>query len=601
MTEGTSSEGSRLHKGLSALLILALAQAASAQATPTVQRVTIRGLSTIPQNSVLTAMTLTVGQAYSESRLEEDRVSIENLGLFREVRVFGRPITEFEYEVLVEVVENPVIKEIRISGNTVFPSEKIREQITQQIDQVFNLRTVDPTVLAIAQLYQKEGYFALADIDPLEEAPGTLNVVIRERQVNDIVVTGLRKTRPSIIRRLIKTKPGEAYSRFKWDADIRRLESTGWFESIQATEPLAGTGRSDLNLDLKELNTGQIGLGASLDPRSRLAGQLRFGDTNFNGTGQSIILSLQQDTAGTGLSSSIDYSNPFMDSRDTALSARVFSRVFSYFGGSGFNNNNSPDSERFDERRTGFQIGLSRPFGRQYVGTVGLSGEEIKTLKLRLTGNQFVQQDGTILTFLAQVSRDRRDVPLDPMEGDFTRLTIEPAFINITRVGGSVGSNTDILGKGRFLRTGIEYKTFFSKRPEDLTKIGNPRQVLAFRARYGTILGTVPFFEQFFLGGADSLRGYNDQRFWGKNVFAASGEYRYPIQRQFNIIGFVDYGGAWGGYGTFNDFSQSRTAKFHLGYGTGVGFRTPLGLIRIDFGFTPKGESRTHFSIGGSF
>ena len=117
------------------------------------------------------------------------------------------------------------------------------------------------------------------------------------------------------------------------------------------------------------------------------------------------------------------------------------------------------------------------------------------------------------------------------------------------------------------------------------------------------ISGDVPFYEQLFIGGSDSLRGYAEQRFWGKNAIVASTEYRYPMPMSdaFTLIGFVDYGGAWGGYPGISNFSQSDKIKLHLGYGAGLGFRTPLGSIRIDFGFRPDGGSRTHFSIGGSF
>ena len=89
----------------------------------------------------------------------------------------------------------------------------------------------------------------------------------------------------------------------------------------------------------------------------------------------------------------------------------------------------------------------------------------------------------------------------------------------------------------------------------------------------------------------------------GKKTIVCTPEVRdtLPVSDAFTVIGFVDYGGAWGGYPGISDFSQSDSMKLHLGYGAGVGFRTPLGSIRIDFGFRPDGGSRTHFSIGGSF
>ncbi|MCG9894815.1 MAG: BamA/TamA family outer membrane protein, partial [Fimbriimonadaceae bacterium] len=171
---------------------------------------------------------------------------------------------------------------------------------------------------------------------------------------------------------------------------------------------------------------------------------------------------------------------------------------------------------------------------------------------------------------------------------------------NITKLGGGV-SGADVLGANLFMRTTFEYRQFWSRNLRPDERFDAPRPVVAVRARYGRIEGNVPFFEQLFVGGVNSLRGYDNQRFWGSQSLLATAEYRYPIQRSFNLVGFVDYGGAWGGYGTLRDYAQSATPDLKLGYGFGAGFRTPLGPIRIDFGFNQDGGSRTHFSFGTSF
>ncbi len=119
--------------------------------------------------------------------------------------------------------------------------------------------------------------------------------------------------------------------------------------------------------------------------------------------------------------------------------------------------------------------------------------------------------------------------------------------------------------------------------------------------RYGNITGNVPFFEQYFAGGSETVRGYQEDRFWGRQTLISTLEYRHPIQKSFNIIGFVDYGGAWGGYAGVNEFTQSNTFSLHLGYGAGLSFKTPLGPIRLDVGFDNRGKARTHFLIGTSF
>jgi outer membrane protein insertion porin family len=148
----------------------------------------------------------------------------------------------------------------------------------------------------------------------------------------------------------------------------------------------------------------------------------------------------------------------------------------------------------------------------------------------------------------------------------------------------------------------LEYRQYFTNQPPRGRKDPDaPRRVLAVRAKYGAVSGTIPFFEQYFAGGSNSIRGYDEDRFWGKYTLQTSIELRLPIQRSFNTVLFVDYGGAWGGFGSVNDFKQSDKFKMHVGYGIGLSFRTPLGPIRVDFGFNEEKGSRTHFLIGTSF
>lgn len=588
---------------LAILLCVALIGVAFAQ-DGTIKEIVIRGNQTIAREAILSAMRSKEGGPFLQSQLTGDEDAVRDLGFFKDVKILSREAETGSWELTVEVEENPIIKEIRITGSTVFTTEQLLPLVTQETGKIFNFKTVLPTTEAISRKYEEKGYFARVDVVPLADSPNTLNLVVVERAVNDIIIQGLTRTRPSVVRRLMKTRPGRAFNEELWIIDRRRLESTQWFESIEAkTRQTDEIGKFDLLLDMKEARTAQIGVGLSLDPRSRLAGSIRYYDTNFNGTGQTTGFTYTQDTAGAGASVMLDYINPFMDSRGTSMAIRAYTRVNSYFSGVGIGSSDSPvGDQRFDERRTGGSVAFGRPLGNDYSASIGGTFETIKTINLQSTGsNNYIQQDGELGTLSLGLARDRRDVPLDPAEGDYVRLLVEPAISNITKIGGDVGDVTDVLGRHTFVRSTLEYKAFFSKRPPKDKPIDSPRHVLAYRARYGIISGTVPFFEQFFVGGSDSLRGYSDQRFWGKQQFVTSLEYRLPIQKSFNIIPFVDYGGAWGGYGTINDFTQFKDPHFQFGYGVGIGFKTPLGAIRIDFGFNQEGGNRTHFSIGGSF
>jgi len=586
---------------------------ACAQSGQVIKEVTIMGNKNISRDAILAAMRSTPGKLAVATDLTKDESSIRDMGFFRDVRVSFRILPDNTGQVLVEVLENPLIKEIRVAGNTVFSTQDVMKWVSQPTGQVLNLRNFQPTADRITQEYVKKGYLAIPDIGVSDDSPETLTVVVNEQTVNDIQFTGLERTNKKVLSRMLRTKPGKAFNSDIWAGDARKLDSTRWFKSLAVrSQPTGDVGRMNILVDAKEDKTTLINFGVALDPRSNIAGNVRYSDINFRGSGQVLGVSLQQEASGTGLSAGLDFSNPYMDDRNSSMSWHLYSRVNNYFT-SGLGANDSPDAQRFDERRTGLSFNYGKTVKEVWQYNYGLTYEGIKTLDLRNIGStDYIQQDGSLLTLRASATRDYRDNPFDPYTGNFLQVALEPGYANITKIGGNVGSNTEILGKNNFLRSTLEYKQFWSKRPKDTEALADPRNVIAFRAKYGFISGKTPFFEQLFMGGSDSLRGYSDQRFWGKQSFLSSLEYRMPIiterpkdgrpKSNFRLIGFVDYGGAWGGYGSLNGFAQSDKVKLNVGYGIGLGFNAgPFGPIRVDLGFDNRGKNRTHFTIGGSF
>ena len=130
----------------------------------------------------------------------------------------------------------------------------------------------------------------------------------------------------------------------------------------------------------------------------------------------------------------------------------------------------------------------------------------------------------------------------------------------------------------------------------------------------------MPFFEQYFLGGAETLRGYQEDRFWGKSMLLANVEYRVPVAPSLKGVVFVDAGDAWGAARIFRDpndpiiidtndtalrnllteLPQHEGFEASVGYGLGIRVITPIGPLRLDYGFGNEG-SRAHFSIGHVF
>ncbi|MEW5883901.1 MAG: BamA/TamA family outer membrane protein [Armatimonadota bacterium] len=578
---------------------------AVAQERP-VGEILVRGNQHVARETILATMQTKVGQPYREELIQRDRRTLTDLNLFQDVKIFASLMDDDRWRVTVEVLEWPMVTRITIQGTTVVSEEEIRAVIQTKEGALFNPAHLVPDANAISDLYRSKGYFAqVVRYEPSASDPGTIEVQIVETKVNRILFTGLTKTRTGVLKKLMDQEEGQLLHSPTLTSDYRRLVDTQWFEGFDPSVREAGEiGSVDLILNFTETRTGLFNVGVQLDPRNRLAGILNVTETNFRGTGQSIGINLLQSTQGLGTSISLNYANPILDSKRTALAASVFSQETLVFGRTFFGGGEGLGTDnRFTQRRSGATVSVSRELNRNNRVAIGLRSELVDTNNfLPNPGEEFVLQDGIVTSVSLSFVSNRRDISIEPSHGDWLRVSAEPSFIDIRSVGGEREGHA-ILGTGFFTRLTFDYRRYFSeggpRSPETFDT--ETRTVLATRLYAGTIFGQVPFFEQFFIGGVNGVRGYSEDRFWGRSALLAQVELRYPIQKAFNLVGFIDYGGAWDGYGGIRTFGQSRDFDLHLGYGVGISFRTALGPIRLDLGFDDQGNSRTHFTIGSSF
>lgn len=120
---------------------------------------------------------------------------------------------------------------------------------------------------------------------------------------------------------------------------------------------------------------------------------------------------------------------------------------------------------------------------------------------------------------------------------------------------------------------------------------------LALRVMGGYIHGNIAYGNLFSLGGSNTLRGYEDEQFKGKKMYAATLEYRFPIAKKIQGVVFTDVGSAWDVGGSMPWYADSRSINY--AYGVGVRLQTPIGPIRLDYGHGD--QNKFHFSFGTQF
>jgi outer membrane protein insertion porin family len=629
---------------LALIMLLAATVAAFAQAKPIVE-IKFVGNDHISAEAMASAIALKTGAEFSETAVEEAKKSIEGMGFFQPGVIAATETVTGGVRLIFTVVENPVVKDIQISGNTVVTTEKLMGMIRTVAGGVLNTDTLlQKDVRAIEGYYEELGYIAYVTenigIDP---KTGVLSIPINEVRIEQIKIVGTKKTKNYVILREMKQKAGDVYNVKAMHLDLQRIYDLDIFEiesaSSYKTEPGSDLGKVNIVIPVKEKKTGEVSLGLGYSSRNKLVGQAKLTENNFRGHAQKVNLLWEQ--SGTrGASGEIGFFEPWLDSKNTSLGVNIYNKL-SYR----FSNNSLPtggNSNDFDERRQGGSITISRPLNPMNRAFLTMRTESIDAGKLEgvLLESQYnLGQGARVTSGTLRMANDNRDSQLDPFMGGYNSASVEFGTASFDDWGWTTGpiDMQSTKQDGAFSKYNLELRKYLSKGGAR-KDFNERRRRLALRVMAGGLTGDVPFSEQYFMGGAETLRGYREDRFWGKYMMLASAEYRVPLAPSLTGVLFADYGDAWGapehyrvtpketkvetlpstdpptyhqefvpGPGgdpvlvpLIKDLTQHTGFKGNLGYGIGIRVNTPLGPLRLDYGFGDEG-SRAHFSIGHVF
>lgn len=113
----------------------------------------------------------------------------------------------------------------------------------------------------------------------------------------------------------------------------------------------------------------------------------------------------------------------------------------------------------------------------------------------------------------------------------------------------------------------------------------------------------VPLAEQFYVGGASSIRGYRENQFHGRRVAYLRSELRLGGSRRENGYVFVD-----GGYVLQETLDSegfvSQNDEYPVGYGFGLRTASPVGNVDISFGIGEKlslRQTKVHVILNRNF
>ena len=421
--------------------------------------------------------------------------------------------------------------------------------------------------------------------------------------IGKVIISGLEKTIEHVVKReldFLDIKPGELLDVKSLRKARQRLFQMGSFIRAVDFVPVdtAEDNRKDLRVNIAETpRTGMLSLGGGYGSEGGIFGTAEVGQNNLLGRAYRVHLKGELGTRDHH-TAELSFATPWILGTPTRLNARIYNnrRFRRYYGTVGRLLNRTGGNYLYDRyvwSRRGASVTLGRPIVHDIDLSVRLRNEHVEAHN---PDEELINRSTrSILFAVGRDTRDYRTSLYDPMGGSSHTISYEYS-------GGILGADNE------FQKYSADTSWFYS---------GWWNHVIAAHARVGYMVSKSTdrrflFYERFFLGGVDTIRGYEQWEIYpdslnpygGNKVFFANLEYRIPVSPQLTAALFFDIGQVWDETvrNPFN-FDQINMKK-----GLGVEARLNMFgmLARLGWGYgldrlSGEPAGKFHFTIGPGF
>ncbi|MGR6035902.1 MAG: outer membrane protein assembly factor BamA [Candidatus Nitrosoglobus sp.] len=492
------------------------------------------------------------------------------------------------------------IGEIKLAGDLILPPEKLFGALTLASGEVFSRKAVSESTTHITDLLGNRGY-AFANVNAMPEVNENekkVNLTFfvdpgKRAYVRRVNISGNTKTRDEVIRREIRQQEGGWISTELINRSKLRIQRLGYFKDVNVeTVPVPGTtDQVDVNFSVVERPSGSLSAGLGFSQSQGFIFNTSISQQNFLGSGKYVNLSFNNSAINTIYS--FGYTNPYYTIDGISRGFNIYYRKTnpSYGNIASYNTN---------------AYGGDMTFGIPVTETDRLNlGFGYQNAKISLTDlsppefAEFVNSEGSsfnIFNVNFGWSHDGRDSALFPTRGGYQNI---------------FGKITVPIGSLQFYEFGYRQSWY-----QPLTK--SLILMLNGDFAYGDVYGSThvfPFFENFYGGGINSVRGFrantlgpktaNGMALGGNIKLVGNAEVFFPVPfaeefKSVRLSTFIDAGNIYG-------VDQNITLG-ELRYSAGVSaiWLSPFGTLRFSLAKALNVKSGDQpqvfqFSLGTSF
>lgn len=517
--------------------------------------------------------------------------------------------------VRIEEGEQYDVGEIDFAGDILFPRDELMESIEINKNKVFAYDILQKDISSLTAKYGDLGY-AYANVIPryrFNDKDRKVDLVFEFDKGSKVYfgrinVVSNSKTRDKVVRRELKVREGELYNETRRRQSVENIQRLGFFEDVNFKTSVDPDHNEIMNVDIvvKERNTGQIQLGAGYGSSTGFSLQGSVSQTNFLGKGQNLGVSLNMGAQGNYFSFS--FTEPYFNDTDWSI---------------GFDLYKSSNTGRldYDEDHWGGNVRLGHPVSENTRAFIKLKYD-------RATLKEVKSSDGTVITDYDLFPLSTASGSTGSVTGSLEYDTRNDRFSPTKGIFASVSYEYAGLAELKYYRANGTFR-YFKNLFWDVV-FRNSFQA----AQIGAIDGKpVPFNELYLLGGPYSLRGFRTYRVGrmvlsnkirndlisknpsmsysdataqamrfvgGSKQVMYQGELQFPLIKEAGImaVGFYDIGAA------DDDITSS---NLYSDVGFGIRWFSPIGPLRFEWGFPLNRDSNYHdptvfeFSIGTPF
>lgn len=515
------------------------------------------------------------------------------------------------------------ISEIKVTGDTVLPQADIERLVIPKAGDIFSRALLEYTSDAITNTLSNVGY-AFAKVNPIptpnredRTVAVNLQVVPGPRvSVRRILYKGNSRTSDEVLRREMRQFENTWYSQAAIDRSKIRLQRLGYFESVDVETPAVpgSNDQVDVVYNVKETTSGSFVFGLGYSQSFGVTTSVQLSQNNFLGGGNRVAVEASRSTFQQRYAFS--YTNPFFTDDGVSLGYNLSWRELDY---SDFN------TAQFNSTNGSAQVVFGVPITENDTvsAMIGVDSNQITTFPGTTPQAivDYIQAIGTD-TFKAVRTefgwaRDTRNDFFMPTRGMYQRVGLETTLPGSTveyyKLNYQISNYWPII-PAIVLNTRFElgYGDSYGKDSSGVitNADGTTRPVTA---------TGLPFYENFYAGGTNSVRGFEDNTLGPRSEVINGFNRGQPLGGSLKTVGsvemyfpklfdspsarisaFFDFGNV------YSDVDAFKANELRASTGVALLWRAPVGPISISYAFPLKKEDndeveRLQFTFGGQF